>query len=60
MTMGLRRWWAGMVARRAERAALRRARRGRVRVTWRTCRRCGSYGYQTGKSGLCAGCRSLQ
>jgi hypothetical protein len=51
--MGLRRWWAALVER-------RRVRRGRVRVTWRTCRRCGSYGYQTGKSGLCEGCRSLQ
>jgi hypothetical protein len=57
--MVLRSWWAGLVARRAGRAELRRMRRNRVRVTWRTCRRCGSYSYQTGKSGLCGGCLSL-
>jgi hypothetical protein len=37
-----------------------RIRRGRVRGTWRTCRRCGSYSYQTGKSGLCGGRLSLK
>jgi len=52
-TTGLRGWWAEVLKR-------RRMRKGRVRVTWRTCRRCGSYGYQTGKSGLCDGCRSLK
>jgi hypothetical protein len=34
--MGLGRRWAAMVAR-------RRARRSRVRLTWQTCGRCGSY-----------------
>ena len=51
--MGLRSWWAGVLER-------RRVRKGRARETWRTCRRCGSYSYQTGKSGLCGGCQSLQ
>jgi hypothetical protein len=51
--MGLRSWWAGAVER-------RRVRRYRVRGTWRTCRRCGSRSYQTGKSGLCGGCLILQ
>jgi hypothetical protein len=52
--MGLRRWWAELIKR-------RRVRRSRVHVTWRTCRRCGSYSYQSsGSDGLCGGCRSLQ
>jgi hypothetical protein len=51
-TTGLHGWRAGVVQR-------RRMRKSRVRVTWRTCRRCGSYGYQAGKSGLYDGCRSL-
>jgi hypothetical protein len=51
--MGLRSWWAGVV----ERCRVRRCRR--VRGTWRVCRRCGSYSYQTGKSGLCGGCLIL-
>jgi hypothetical protein len=51
--MGLRSWWAGMTKQ-------RRVHKGRARGTWRSCRRCGSYSYQTGKSGLCDGCVSLQ
>lgn len=51
--MGLRSWWAEVTQR-------RRIRRGRTRGTWRTCQRCGSFSYQTGKSGLCGGCLSLQ
>jgi hypothetical protein len=45
--MGLRSWWAELVERLAH--------RGRVRGTWRTRRRCGSYSYQTSKSGLRSG-----
>jgi ribosomal protein S27AE len=52
--MGLRRWWAEVVER-------RRVRRGRVRVTWQTCRRCGSYSFQpAGSDRLCGSCLSLQ
>jgi hypothetical protein len=51
--MGLRGWWAAWVE-------LRRKRRGRVRVTWRNCRRCGRYACLMGKSGLCERCLSLR
>jgi hypothetical protein len=52
--MGLCRLWVALVAR-------RRARRGRVRVTWQICRRCGSYSFvPVGSDRLCGGCLSLQ
>jgi hypothetical protein len=52
--MRVSRLWAALVTR-------CRARPGRVRVTWRTCRRCGSYSFQrTGSDRLCGGCLSLQ
>jgi hypothetical protein len=54
MRVELSRWWAAMAAR-------RRARRSRVRLTWQTCRRCGSYSLLPASSDqLCGGCRSLQ
>ncbi len=52
MRMG--RLWSALVTRRW-------ARPSRVRVTWRTCRRCGSYSFQSaGSDRLCGGCLSLQ
>ena len=52
--MRLSRRWAAWVAR-------RRVRRGRVRVTWQTCRRCGSHSFQPASSDqLCGSCLSLQ
>lgn len=53
--MGVRELWAALLAR-------RRARPGRVRVTWQIfCRRCGSYSFQSaGSDRLCGGCLSLQ
>jgi uncharacterized OB-fold protein len=46
--------WAEMVAR-------RRARRRRVRLTWQTCRRCGSHAFfPVGIKPICGSCRSLQ
>jgi ribosomal protein S27AE len=52
--MGVRELWAALLAR-------RRTRPGRVRVTWRICRRCGSYSFQSaGSDRLCGGCLSLQ
>ena len=46
--------WAVLVAR-------RRARRWRVRLTWQTCRRCGSCSFQPSVSDrLRGGCLSLQ
>jgi uncharacterized OB-fold protein len=33
----------------------------RVRLTWQTCKRCGSYSFvPTGSGPLCGSCRSLQ
>lgn len=52
--MRVGRLWAALLAR-------RRAFPGRVRVTWQTCRRCGSYSFQpVGSDRLCGGCLSLQ
>jgi hypothetical protein len=54
MVMRVDRLWAALVER-------RRVRRGRVRVTWQTCRRCGSYSFQpAGSDQLCGSCLSLQ
>ncbi len=48
------RWWVALVTR-------RRARRWRVRLTWQTCRRCGSYAFlPAGLTPVCGSCRSLQ
>ena len=52
--MRVGRLWAALVTRRW-------ARPSRVRGTWRTCRRCGSYSFQSaGSDRLCGGCLSLQ
>jgi hypothetical protein len=52
--MRVGRLWAVLVPRRWTRPR-------RARVTWRTCRRCGSYSFQSADSDrLCGGCRSLQ
>jgi len=52
--MGLGRPWTAVVTR-------RRACRRSGRVNWRTCRRCGSYSFQSaGSDRLCGGCLSLQ
>ena len=52
--MGAPELWAALVAR-------RRARRGRVRVTWQIYRLCGSYSFQSaGSDRLCGGCLSVQ
>jgi hypothetical protein len=54
MVMGWGTRWAALIAR-------RRARRRRVRMTWQTCRRCGSYSLlPIGLDPICGGCRSLQ
>lgn len=54
MVMGWGRWWAALVAR-------RRARRWRVRLTFQTCRRCGSYAWlPVGLDPICGNCRSLR
>jgi hypothetical protein len=46
--------WVVLVAR-------RRACQWRVRMTWQTCRRGGSYSFlPTGFDPICGGCRSLQ
>jgi hypothetical protein len=51
----------GVCELRAALVARRRARPGRVRVTWRICRRCGNYSFQpAGSDQLCGGCLSLQ
>jgi hypothetical protein len=48
--MGWGRRWAALTAR-----------RWRVRMTWQTCRRCGSYSLlPVGFDPICGGCRSLQ
>jgi hypothetical protein len=53
--MGWRERWAAWVD-------LRRRRRARTRLTFQTCRRCGSYSLLpiTRERPLCGGCRSLQ
>jgi ribosomal protein S27AE len=53
--MGWRKRWAAWVA-------LRQARRARTRLTFQTCRRCGSYSLLpiTRERPFCGGCRSLQ
>jgi hypothetical protein len=52
--MGWGKRWSALLAR-------RRARRGRVRLTWQTCRRCGSYALlPVGTNPLCGSCHSLQ
>lgn len=52
--MRLSRLWDGL-------AVLPRVRRRRVRLTWQTCRRCGSCSFQPARSDrLCGGCLSLQ
>jgi ribosomal protein S27AE len=59
--MGVGGWWAGLAARRAERAARRLARRWRIRLTGQTCRRCGAYAFMPAAGDrLCGGCRSLR
>jgi hypothetical protein len=46
--------WVALMAR-------RRARKQRVRLTWQTCRRCGSYSLlRVGLEPICCSCRSLQ
>jgi ribosomal protein S27AE len=56
--MGVRELWAVLVARRWAGPG---PGPGRVRVTWRICRRCGSYSFQSvGSDRLCGGCLSLQ
>jgi hypothetical protein len=52
--MGWGQWWVGLTER-------RRARCWRVRLTWQTCRRCGSYAFMpAGFRSICGSCRSLQ
>jgi uncharacterized OB-fold protein len=52
--MGWQRWWSAHIER-------RRARRWRVRLTWQTCRSCGSYAFlPAGIHPICGSCRSLQ
>lgn len=55
MRVGIGRRWAALVAR-------RQARSKQVRLTWQTCRRCGSYSLRPAGSDdqLCGGCLSLQ
>lgn len=51
--MTLFRLWAALFA--------QRQRSDRVRLTWQTCRRCGSYSFlPAGSDGRCGGCLSLQ
>jgi hypothetical protein len=53
MVTGWGRWWDALVARRRARMA--------VDLTWRICRRCGSYSFlSTGLDPLCGSCRCLQ
>ena len=63
--MGLGRGWARLVERRRARTRSRRRdrrmRARRVRVTWQTCRRCGSGSFlPDGSDRVCGGCVSLQ
>lgn len=52
--------WAALVDK-AQKLMRQRVRTRRVRLTWQTCRRCGSYSFETtGSDRLCGGCRSLQ
>ncbi len=60
--MWIRERWAALVARvRADKQArdrLRRMRRGRVRLTWQTCRRCKRGGFAPASDDrLCGSCR---
>jgi len=53
-------WWAALVDT-AQKVVRRGARGRRVRLTWQTCRRCGSYSFvPIGSGSLCGSCRSLQ
>jgi ribosomal protein S27AE len=63
--MGLGRSWARLVERRREqkrsRRRYRRMRTRRVRVTWQTCRKCGSGCFLPVRGDrICGGCLSLQ
>ncbi len=63
--MGLGRGWARLVERRRElkqsRRRYRRLRGRRVRVSWQTCRLCGSGSFiPAGSDRVCGGCLSLQ
>lgn len=58
MRMGGR--WAALVDR-AQKLVRQGVRTRRVRLTWQTCQRCGSYSFVPTSSGrLCGSCRSLQ
>ncbi len=52
--------WAALIDR-VQTLSRKGLRLRRVRLTWQTCRRCGSYSFLPTSSGrLCGGCRSLQ
>lgn len=54
MVTGWGRRWDALISR-------RRARRWRVGLTWRICRRCGSYSFlPAGFDPVCGSCRSLR
>jgi len=63
--MGLGRSWARLIEQRRERKRLRRRncqiRKRRVRMTWQTCRQCGSGSFlPAGADPICGGCLSLR
>ena len=53
--------WGGALVERAQRLLPDSRNAWRVRLTWQTCRRCGSKSYlPAGDDRLCGSCRSLQ
>jgi hypothetical protein len=60
LVMGMGGYWAALVDT-AQKLLRRGVRRQRVRLTWQTCRRCGSYSFvPTGSGPLWGSCSSLQ
>lgn len=63
--MGLGRGWARLIGQRRERKRARRRnqriRTRRFRLSWQTCRQCGSGSFlPTGGDRICGGCMSLR